>query len=342
MKALRIDGSLSLRHDLPEPEPAAGEAIVRVRLSGICNTDLEQARGYLGFRGVPGHEFVGEVVAAPDGSGLATGQRVVGEINAGCGTCAWCRGDHPGAFRPGVDPHQIHPASPPAAGDTRHCPNRTVLGILGRDGAHAEYLRLPGRNLIPVPEAISDEMAVFVEPAAAACEILDQVPDLGPEARAIVLGNGKLGLLIGQVLAGTGCSVVVAGRNPATLAIAGHLGLKTALVDDLPEDRWDVVVEATGSAEGLGRALGLVRPRGTLVLKTTVADLVSLHLAPLVINEIRLIGSRCGRFAPAIDRLLDGTVRVEPLISDRFPLDEGPAAMRRAGERGALKVLLRP
>ncbi|HEX2173520.1 MAG TPA: alcohol dehydrogenase catalytic domain-containing protein, partial [Dehalococcoidia bacterium] len=342
MRAHWIEDGLALRTDVPDPVPSGREVIVRVRLSGVCNTDLELARGYLGYRGVPGHEFVGEVLAAPPESGLAAGRRVVGEINAGCGTCAWCRGDHPGAFRPGADPHAIGRSPEPGPGDTRHCPSRSVLGILGRSGAHAEFLSLPARNLTPVPDDLPDEAAVFVEPVAAACEILDQVPGLGPDVRALVLGDGKLGLLTGQVLAGAGCRVLIAGRHPEKLAIAAELGLPTAMADSLPPDRWDLVVEATGASSGLAQAVGLVRPRGTLILKSTVADPVTLDLAPIVIDEVRLFGSRCGRFAPAIDRLRDGTVQVAPLISARYPLSDGITAFHRAAERGVLKVLLSP
>lgn len=342
MQALRIDGNTLERLELPVPEPPLGEALVRVRLAGICNTDLELARGYMGFRGVPGHEFVGEIVAVPAGSGLVAGQRVVGEINAGCGACEWCTGEHPAAYRPGIDPHRLLGAGAHrATGDSRHCPTRTVLGILGRDGAHAEYLTLPARNLIPLPDGVSDEVAVFVEPLAAACEILDQVP-LGRATRALVLGDGKLGLLVSMVLASTGADVLAVGRHEEKLAILARAGVPTCCSDAVPGGRWDLVVEATGSAAGLGQAIELVRPRGTVVLKTTVASPIAIDLAPLVVDEVRLLGSRCGRFAAALDRIARGQVDPTVLISARYPLRDGVAAYERAGRPGSLKVLLEP
>lgn len=343
MRGLWIENGLRLRTDLPEPAAPAGEALIRVRLSGVCNTDLELTRGYQGFRGVPGHEFVGEVVAAPADSGFAGGERVVGEINAGCGRCDWCRGDHPSAYRPRHDLHALAFGKilPPGPGDSRHCPNRTVLGIHGRAGAHADYLTLPVGNLRRVPDAVADEAAVFVEPLAAAVEILDQVQP-APGTRTLVLGDGKLGLLIALVLADAGCDVLAAGRHDEKLAILRARGIATTPADRVPVDRWDLVVEATGSAAGLARAIDLVRPRGTLVLKTTVAGPVTANLAPVVVDEIRLIGSRCGRFEPAIDRLAAGRIDVTPLIAARFRLTGAVAAIDRAAQPGVLKVLIEP
>lgn len=312
MRAVFLEGGVELRH-LPRPRVGPGEALVRVRLAGICRTDLELARGYMGFRGVPGHEFVGIVEESPDPAWR--GRRVVGEINCGCGRCTWCGG-----------------------GDPRHCPERTVLGILGRGGAFADYLALPLANLHAVPPDLSDEAAVFTEPLAAAFEILEQVP-VAPGHRVLVLGDGKLGLLIAQVLGRTGCDLTVVGRHPQKLALVD--GATTLLTDDFnPSDQWDVVVEATGSAGGLATALQAVRPRGWLVLKTTVADPATLDLAPLVVKEVTLVGSRCGPFAPALRALSRGHVRVEPLVAARFPLSQAAAAFEQASRPGVLKVLL--
>jgi alcohol dehydrogenase len=319
MHALWIDGGrLTLRDDVSQPE-APGEAIVRVRLAGICNTDLELTRGYMGFRGVPGHEFVGEVVSR---SGpLASGTRVVGEINAGCGSCNWC----------------VH-------GLQRHCPGRTVLGILNRSGSHAEYLSLPWQNLHPVHNGLSDDLAVFTEPLAAAYEVLEQRPPL-PEERVLVLGDGKLGLLVAAVLQAEGHAPVLAGRHARKLDIARRWGIETVERCNLSGRDWDYVVECTGSAAGLGIAAQLVRPRGTIVLKSTVAGDTAGPLASLVIDEIAVIGSRCGPFPRALagfERLSSAGVRLTDLIDDVLPLRDGVRAYERAASRGALKVLLRP
>ena len=311
MRALRWDGTrLTLARDFREPVPAAGEALVRVRFAGICRTDLEITRGYLAFRGTPGHEWVGEVVAADDLTWR--GARVVGEINLGCGTCAAC-----------------------VSGLARHCPHRRVTGIVEADGALADCLLLPVANLHRVPDAVADRDAVFTEPLAAAFEILDQVPTVAG-AHAIVLGDGKLGLLVAQVLAGAGADVVLAGRHQAKLARARALGIRTAD----PEPGADLVVDATGSPEGLVRALALLRPRGTVVLKTTVASEHRLDLAAAVINEVTIVGSRCGRFAPALTALAEGRVAVAPLIDAVYPLDDALTAVAHAARPGTLKVLV--
>jgi threonine dehydrogenase-like Zn-dependent dehydrogenase len=312
MRALRVaDGSASLV-DIAAPSPE-GEALVRVLLSGICNTDLEIARGYAGFRGTIGHEFVG-VVEDAGGGPLARGQRVVGEINAGCGACARC-----------------------AAGDPRHCPSRTVLGIVGRDGAHADLLRLPARNLLPVPDAVPDEQAVFAEPLAAACGVLERCP-IPPGARVAVLGDGKLGLLCAMALASH--RPLVVGKHPAKLALAR--GLETSSIEDARRRgrAFDIVVEATGSPDGFSLALDLLVPQGTLVLKSTFHGATPLDAARLVVEEIRVIGSRCGRFAPALDLLSRRAVDVASLVSDIVPLDAAESAMRAAAAPGALKILL--
>jgi threonine dehydrogenase-like Zn-dependent dehydrogenase len=312
MRALRVaDGTTSLV-DVAVPEPR-GEAVVRVVMSGICNTDLEIARGYAGFRGTIGHEFVGIVEDAGGGS-LAPGQRVVGEINAGCGTCALC-----------------------AAGDPRHCPTRTVLGIVGRDGAHADLLRLPARNLIAVPPGVPDEHAVFVEPLAAAYGVLERCP-IEPGTRVAILGDGKLGLLCAMALAPLGPLLV--GKHPAKLALAR--GVETASIDDARKrgHAFDVVIEASGDASGFGLALDLLRPQGTLVLKSTFHGGTPVDAARLVVDEIRVVGSRCGRFAPALDLLARGAVDVAGLISEVASIDRAEAAMRRAATPGVLKILL--
>ncbi|HZQ34312.1 MAG TPA: alcohol dehydrogenase catalytic domain-containing protein [Dehalococcoidia bacterium] len=319
MLALRIDDTLRLDAAAPEPKAAPGEALLRVRLAGICDTDLQLVRGYMGFRGVPGHEFVGEVVQSPDPALART--RVVGEINAGCGACPAC-----------------------AAGWQRHCPNRTVLGILGRDGAHAELLTLPAENLHAVPAELSDELAVLTEPLAAAYEVVEQRPPQ-PAERWLVLGDGKLGLLVAAVLHSEGAEPLLAGRHEPKLALARGWGVRTAPADTLRERDWEVVVEATGAADGIERALALVRPRGTIVLKTTVAAPPRAPLAPIVVDEVTLIGSRCGPFARALAgfaKLDTAGVRLAELIEASHPLADGLAAYQRAATRGTLKILLRP
>jgi threonine dehydrogenase-like Zn-dependent dehydrogenase len=301
VRALRVgDGAASLV-EIERPEPR-GEAIVRVTLSGICNTDLEIARGYAGFRGTIGHEFVG-VVEDPGGGDIARGERVVGEINAGCGGCARCR-----------------------TGDPRHCATRTVLGIVGRDGAHADLVRLPARNLVRVPDSVPDTAAVFVEPLAAACGVLERAPFAGdPHAR---IAGGSRPLLIG--------------KHPTKLALADRRGIEIA---DVARARqrgrsFDVVVEASGGATGFELALELLQPQGTLVLKSTFHGLTPVDAARVVVEEITVIGSRCGRFAPALDLLARGAVDVADLVSEIVPLDRGVDALARAAAPGVLKVLL--
>ncbi len=311
MRAMVIDNGVSLRRDYPEPAMAQGECIVRVRMAGICGTDLELARGYMGYRGVPGHEFVGAVVETENPA--LRGRRVVGEINAACGACHFCIG-----------------------GMGRHCPNRTVLGILGRDGAFADYLRLPERNLIPLPDSIPDELAVFVEPLAAAYEIFEQIK-IPRNHRVLVLGDGRLGALVAMVLKADGYDLVVGGHHPEK---AESLGLIVAHEKDL-NDRFEVVVDCTGSSAGFSRALELVRPRGTLILKSTAAASADLNLAPVVINEITVLGSRCGRFAPAIAAITSSKIDPRPLISVILPLDDGLRAFDEAAKPSNFKVLLK-
>jgi threonine dehydrogenase-like Zn-dependent dehydrogenase len=316
MRALWLEAqSLRLRDDLPRPDPPEGEARVRVVKAGICNTDLELVRGYYPYTGVPGHEFVGRVEAAP-GAEKWQGRRVVGEINAACGACATCR-----AARP------------------THCERRTVLGIVGRDGAFAEFLTLPVGNLHEVPDSIPDDAAVFTEPLAAALEIQQQVR-IGPGDRVVVVGNGKLGNLVAQTLALTGCTLKVIGRNPARLAVLAARGIDVGLAADLADGRADVTVECTGNEEGLELARRAVRPRGTIVLKSTYHGRTSLDISRIVVDEITLVGSRCGPFAPALALLAERRVDVAPLVHARFPLSDALAAFAEAARPGALKVLV--
>ena len=321
MKALRYENDSLRVADVDAPR-AEGEALVRVVLSGICNTDLEIARGYAGFSGTLGHEFVG-VCEEARGAEALVGRRVVGEINAGCGRCALC-----------------------AANDPRHCPARTVLGIVGRDGAHAELLRLPAANLLAVPDEIPDARAVFTEPLAAACAVVERVR-LAEGARVAVVGDGKLGLLCAQALAAlTGAAVTLFGKHDAKLALARRRGVEAVRLDQpggpATARAFDVAVEASGSPSGFDLALALLRPRGTLVLKSTFHGATPFDSARVVVDEITVVGSRCGRFAPALELLRANRVEVESLISEERPLAEGVRAMARAAEPGVLKVLLRP
>jgi len=319
MHALRVDKKGLRVRDIGRPVRGE-EALVRVHLSGICNTDLEIAKGYAGFSGTIGHEFVGVVEEAPDNA--MVGQRVVGEINAGCGTCGLC-----------------------LSGDSRHCPDRTVLGIKGRDGAHAEFLRLPLVNLIAVPDQVEDEHAVFTEPLAAACGILERVK-IDLRKRVAVIGDGKLGLLCAQVIALSGAEVLVVGKHPEKLRIAERRGMETALARDAGKQKleFDVAIEASGSASGFAAALELLRPRGVLVLKSTFAatDPANIDQARIVVDEISIVGSRCGRFQPALDLLKKGALDIDSLISEEYSLAKGVHALERAGQKGVMKVFLRP
>ncbi len=299
----------------PRPRRARGWALLRLRVGGICNTDLELVRGYYGFRGVPGHEFVAEVVEAD--SPELVGRRVVGEINAACGACEWCE-----------------------RGMGRHCPRRKVLGIAGLAGAFSEYFVLPEANLHVVPDGVADEEAVFTEPVAAAWEILEQVR-LPAGAEVAVLGDGKLGLLIGQVLQLAGARVRLWGRHREKLAIAEAAGMETAKAGKLPAARYDWVVEATGTREGLAQAVGMVRPRGTVIMKSTVHGAVRLDTAAVVVNEIMLLGSRCGPFEPALELVASGRLRLREMITGSYGLGEAGRAFRAAARKGALKILLR-
>jgi len=316
MRALVYDGQLRLADDYPQPALVAGEALVRVKLAGICNTDLEITRGYMGFHGVLGHEFVGVVESCQDPNWV--GQRVVGEINCYCGACPMC-----------------------LAGNPTHCPQRTTLGIGGRDGALADYCVLPVRNLHPVPENVADEEAVFTEPLAAALEIQEQV-HIQPTQRVAVLGDGKLGLLVAQTMRLSGCDLLVVGRHGDKLAILEHQGIPTRLASAEAKLTADVVIDCTGQAEGFATARAMVRPRGTLVLKSTFHGQNEVNLTSMVVDEITLVGSRCGPFAPALRLLAWGLVDVESLIAATYPLEQGLAAFDHARSKGVLKVLVRP
>jgi len=315
MRALRFDGKAPSVSDVAEPEACDESVLVRVALGGICNTDLEIVRGYMGFRGTLGHEFVGRVEQGPADW---RGQRVVGEINFSCQQCPIC-----------------------AQGLQRHCPSRSVMGILEADGAFAELVRVPGGNLHPVPDGVPDELAVFTEPLAAAFEILQQV-HIEPGRECLVLGDGKLGLLAAQVLHGAGAKVLAVGKHAEKLAILAKRDIETVLLDDWRGELASLVVEATGTVEGFQCAVEATSPRGTLVLKSTVSESARMNLAPLVIDEITVVGSRCGPFPPALRALETGAIDVRSLITDRFPLSRAPEALDRARQHGALKVLLDP
>jgi threonine dehydrogenase-like Zn-dependent dehydrogenase len=308
------NGRVSMR-EVPPPVRPHGFARIRLLTAGICNTDIELQRGYYSFEGIPGHEFVGEVLEA-DKADLV-GNRVVGEINVTCGACDWC-----------------------AKGLGRHCPTRSVLGIVKHPGAFAEQLTLPERNLHIVPDEISNEIAVFTEPLAAAFEILEQV-SIPKGAPVAVLGDGKLGLLIAQVLEIHGARVHHFGRHEEKLRISEAAGIETELIDGkLPVAAYGWVVDATGSVRGLQQAISMTRPRGTLILKSTVADPVTVDTAGIVVNELNIVGSRCGPFEPALAILRENRIPVGDMIAAEYPLDRAAAAFAHAARRGTLKVLL--
>jgi threonine dehydrogenase-like Zn-dependent dehydrogenase len=325
MQALRFDGSLNFAKDAPVKK-LDGEALIEVLCAGICNTDLEIVKGYAGFHGILGHEFVGRVIESPDHSFI--GARVVGEINIGCNACELC-----------------------ATGDARHCLKRTVLGIKDRDGAFAEYLSLPVRNLKIVPDTVTDEEAVFVEPLAAACQILEQVT-IHPAMEVAVIGDGKLAQLIIRALAHRRCDLTVIGKHQDKLnhlnGIANHLvridsgeNVFQQVAQQTANKKFAAVVEASGSAKGLPLAIQIVKPGGVIVLKSTYQGNNSIDLAPVVVNEIQILGSRCGRFEMAIDLLTERKVDVRPLISDTVALSEGVRAFEQATSSESLKILLR-
>ncbi|HQP38409.1 MAG TPA: alcohol dehydrogenase catalytic domain-containing protein [Polyangiaceae bacterium] len=313
MRALYFDGSTARLVERPEPQPPDGWCIVRPRVAGICNTDLEILRGYMAFVGVLGHELVGTVVRGPD---AWIGKRVVADINFACGHCSACE-----------------------RGLGRHCALRTVMGIAGAQGAFADSVPVPVCNLHEVPASVTDEDAAFCEPLAAAFEILEQV-HVHARTRAIVLGDGKLGLLVAQVLHAAGADLTAVGKHPDKLAILERRGICTCSLDALGDRRAELVVDATGAASGFEQALRCVTPRGTIVLKSTVADPINLHLSRIVVDEVSVVGSRCGLFQPALRALAAGTVDVASLVSQVIPFERAEEALRLAAEKGAMKVLL--
>lgn len=311
MRAVVFDKGLKYCPAYPTPAPARGEALVRVTACGICNTDLEIIRGYSGFTGILGHEFCGIVESA----GSMKGKRVVGEINLGCRDCEMCR-----------------------AGLSNHCGNRTVLGIVSKNGAMADYLTLPLENLHEIPENVTDKEAVFVEPLAAAMQILEQVkPE--PGLRVLVMGDGKLGILCALALSLACNNVRLSGKHSAKLDIARSLGINAVHRDGI-DQVFDLVVEATGAQNGLQEAIGRVRPRGRVVLKSTVAEQSSLHLFPIVVNEISILGSRCGPFPRAIAALQEKRINVLPLLTASYPIEQALEAFARAAAGDAIKILL--
>jgi threonine dehydrogenase-like Zn-dependent dehydrogenase len=314
MRAVVLDEHGLSVTDRPMPEPQPGEVLVRVLKAGLCETDLQLVRGYMGFRGILGHEFVG--IAE---SGLFQGKRVAGEINCFCGRCETCK-----------------------AGSPTHCPNRSVLGIMNHDGAFAEYIAVPERNLHEIPDSVSTEQAVFVEPLAAAFQILEQVA-IRANHDVIILGDGRLGNLCAQVLSQTDCRLTVVGKHPRKLSLLAKRGIRTTILSNIGFARQaDVVIDCTGSSSGFETALKLLKPRGTLILKTTVAGTQQLSLAPLVIDEITVVGSRCGQFPPAIRALQENRIDVCSLIDATYPLAEAVAAFERATTTPTLKLLLEP
>ncbi|QOV90561.1 MDR/zinc-dependent alcohol dehydrogenase-like family protein [Humisphaera borealis] len=315
MRALVFDSRLSFQPRQSEPLHSLGDSLIRVRQAGICSTDLEITRGYMGYKGILGHEFVGDVVDSADRQLI--GKRVVGEINVVCGRCDLC-----------------------LSGLSTHCRNRSVLGILNHDGAFADYVRLPSANLHVLPDTVDDDQAVFVEPLAAAYQVVKQIK-LDSNKWVTVLGDGRLGLLVAQALRETGAPVRVIGKHPDKLALCEKWSIRSRpLADIVPRHDQDVVVDCTGSAGGFELAMQMVRPRGTIVLKSTVAQGKPLNLAPLVIDEVNVVGSRCGPFREAIRALGEKRIDVASLIHRRMKLDQGVAAMELAGRPGVLKVLL--
>ncbi len=318
MKALIYQkrGGAKFVEDYPPPKPKRGEALIRVRLAGVCNTDIEITRGYMDYQGILGHEFVGEIFDCPDKSLI--GVRVLGEINCPCGTCPTCK-----------------------AGRPNHCPTRSVLGIFKREGCFAEFITLPTKNLYPVPDDIPDEVAVFAEPLAAALQILEQIEPARKEEIAI-LGDGKLGLLVAMVFGSKFKKRVYAfGHHQANLHLLKNYGVRTEVLKNPIDKRFDIVVDCTGSVGGFRQAMAMTRPQGTLVLKSTFASSESLNLAPLVVDEITLVGSRCGPFATALKTLKNGTIDPQPLITRVFDIEHGAQALEFAQQKEVLKVLIR-
>ena len=318
MKGLWLqDRKMSFRTDLPEPELEADEVLIKVMLAGVCSTDLEMLRGYYPFTGIPGHEFVGQVVDANAYPELME-KRVIGDINISCGKCERCLHQEPS-----------------------QCMQRRTLGIFDYNGVFAEYCKLPAKNLTVVPDAVSDVLAAFTEPTAAALRILDQV-QVKPSDRVIVVGAGRLGLLIAQVLKNTGCDLKVVVRRAEPAALLTSLGIKAVFADEIRDKLADIVVEVTGSSEGFELSRSLTRARGTLVLKSTFAGDVSVNLSKLVVDEITLVGSRCGDYPAGLRALSSGLLQVGEMVDSVFTLNEGLEALNRAGQPGVLKVMIKP
>ena len=320
MKAIVFDNELKLDTNYPKPIPQKGEALIRVTLAGICNTDYEITKGYMGYSGILGHEFVGivEDVNSEDKSWI--GKRVVAEISWGCNdpNCEWC-----------------------AKKNYRHCPNRHTIGIWKKDGCMAEYLTVPTNILFEVPENVTDEQAVFVEPLAAACEITEQL-HIEPTARILVLGDGKLGLTTALTLNALNLNVLLVGKHENKLDIAKAQGVKTQLLSEfIPKKIYDVVIEATGTASGFETSMSLTKPRGVLVLKSTVASGKELNLAPIVIDEITVLGSRCGQFGPALRLLEKEKIDFSPFISKTYSIDEALEAFEANKLKDTLKILIK-
>jgi threonine dehydrogenase-like Zn-dependent dehydrogenase len=314
MQALWLENNQISLRDTPKPG-RKNEALIKIRKAGICSTDLELVKGYYPYSGILGHEFVGDVVEAPDQAWI--GARVVGEINAVCGTCEACLNGRP-----------------------THCENRTVLGIVNRNGVFAEYTTLPLENLHRVPDSVPDEMAVFTEPLAAALEIQQQI-QIQSTDRVLLVGAGRLGQLIAQTLALTGCDLRVLARHQLQKDLLAARGIKVISELEIQPHKWDLVVEATGSPDGFNLARKVIRPRGTLVLKSTYKGDMTVNFSSIVVDEIQIIGSRCGPFAPALRLLEKREVDPTVLIMDEFELKDAVQAMEKAAEAGVLKVLIR-
>ena len=318
MKAVIFDETLKYVEDYEKPTPKQGEALIKVTYGGVCNTDKEITKGYMGYKGILGHEFTGVVEEINDEDQTLLGKRVVGEINLGCKNCEWCAKDL-----------------------ERHCPNRSTLGILAKDGCFAEYVTLPLSNLIEIPENVPDEQAVFVEPLAAGLEILEQM-HIQPCQKVMVLGDGKLGLLTALALNACGLDVLIVGKHQNKLDIAKNQGVKTQLLSEFEQaPKFDVVVEATGSITGFETSVNCVKPRGTLVLKSTIAASKELNLAPIVINEITILGSRCGRFEPAMRLIASGKIDFSQMISKIYPIEQAIKAFDANNAKDTIKILLK-
>lgn len=318
MKAVIFDETLKYVEDYEKPTPKKGEALIKVTYGGVCNTDKEITKGYMGYKGILGHEFTGVVEEINDEDKTFLGKRVVGEINLGCKNCEWCAKDL-----------------------ERHCPNRSTLGILTKDGCFAEYVTLPLSNLIEIPENVPDEQAVFVEPLAAGLEILEQM-HIQPCQKVMVLGDGKLGLLTALALNACGLDVLIVGKHQNKLDIAKNQGVKTQLLSEFEQaPKFDVVVEATGSITGFETSVSCVKPRGTLVLKSTIAASKELNLAPIVINEITILGSRCGRFEPAMRLIASGKIDFSQMISKIYPIEQAIEAFDANNAKDTIKILLK-